>query len=288
MCIWNENGRYPGNKLDVTQKPEFLYHYTSVEVFDKIWKGKQLKFGPTANVNDLQELIKRIEFSPEQGIALYAFRNIVNRYKQISFTMDFDTYIKGCMSSMMWAHYGDMKKGVCIEFEYDKLNFSDDMLHGRVEYAETVHNMIALTDDITTIKKLREYIIQNKRVLFFTKDNSWAPENEFRVISDENDWLDVSNAVSSVYLTENDSINCRIAEKIVGGEIPVKFLDYHPSKLGLLPITKYTKSSREQNIRAAAKEGNIIPMLDDYFKKEFEKIKDDEETDLRRDEIRLE
>ena len=43
------------------------------------------------------------------------------RYKQISLTMDFDSYTQGCMSQMMWGQYGDKGKGVCIEFDYSKL-----------------------------------------------------------------------------------------------------------------------------------------------------------------------
>lgn len=64
------------------------------------------------------------------GPALNKVRN--KTYKQLSFTMDFDAKLKGCMSPMMWGYYGGKCSGICIEFDFDKLKFPKDAIKGPV------------------------------------------------------------------------------------------------------------------------------------------------------------
>lgn len=57
------------------------------------------------------------------------FRELRLKYKQISLTMDYDSYLWGCMSTQMWAYYADKSQGVCIGLDYDKLVFPSNSFH---------------------------------------------------------------------------------------------------------------------------------------------------------------
>lgn len=119
------NGEYPGHRLTFAEKSAHLYHYTSFVSFVKIWLSQRLLFSPLSKMNDVQEKSVRCASSNPNSIPiLKAYDEIRRKYKQISFTMDYDSYFKGCMSTIMWGHYADKCNGVCIEFDASKLSFS--------------------------------------------------------------------------------------------------------------------------------------------------------------------
>ena len=41
----------------------------------------------------------------------------------------------------------------------------------------------------------------NAKEIFLTKQKSWSSENEYRVVCPDQDKLDISGAISAVYLT---------------------------------------------------------------------------------------
>ena len=130
MPIYNCHGIFPGKPLKGKERYKKLYHYTSFDSFVKIWLNKNLRFSSSENVNDILEAKK--EYSAPaiaQMPLMIALQEAKASYKQISLTMDFDSYLWGCMSSMMWGYYADKRKGVCIELDYDKLGFSPNMIH---------------------------------------------------------------------------------------------------------------------------------------------------------------
>lgn len=103
------NGEYPGHRLTFAEKSAHLYHYTSFVSFVKIWLSQRLLFSPLSKMNDVQEKSVRCASSNPNSIPiLKAYDEIRRKYKQISFTMDYDSYFKGCMSTIMWGHYADM------------------------------------------------------------------------------------------------------------------------------------------------------------------------------------
>ena len=98
--VYNTNiGTFPGNKLKGVERYKRLYHYTSFDSFVKIWLSKSLRFSPVSNVNDIQEKVIEASISnPEQFELAKNFIAIRKSFKQVSFTMDYDSYFKGCMS----------------------------------------------------------------------------------------------------------------------------------------------------------------------------------------------
>lgn len=113
MPTWTCNGKFPGTALTADEKRKHLYHFTSFDTFVKIWLSKELLFADVRKVNDLIEQTVEWNFSNMQKLPLAgAIEDGRYAYKQISLTMDYDSYLKGCMSSMMWGYYADKTTGV--------------------------------------------------------------------------------------------------------------------------------------------------------------------------------
>lgn len=205
-----------------------LYHYTSFDTFVRIWLSQQLKFGSVLGVNDLEEGRCDVQnFRIEQFPLILAYEDLRRSYKQISLMMDDDSQA-GCMSPLMWGHYGDKSKGVCIEFNAEKLHIPDTCFAGKVMYQEHIEKKRDFDSSIQTIAQVREYIKQNKDDIFFTKLKCWEAENEYRIISNQDDFLNIKGAISTVYLTSCESMECIFAEELVSSAgVKVKFIHPH-------------------------------------------------------------
>lgn len=174
---------------------------------------------------------------------IFAYKDLRSKYKQISLSMDYDLNIKGCMSAMMWGHYGDKRRGVCIEFDYAKMPLNQkDMFHAPVKYKNVLHKDIYLSNGLKTITDIENYIITHRQEIFFTKQIDWKGENEYRIISKKLDYLDISNAITAVYLTSSESIECILVEKLVNRTIPVKQVFYINQSGMCIPIISKLKT----------------------------------------------
>ncbi len=210
-----------------------LYHYTSLESFSKIWMSHSLLFAESKGTNDVFESQKflsidhcKIPYNGEeteleaQGHFNKMFWAEVNKYKQISLIQDYKDGTMGYASPMMWGHYAQKGKGVCIELESEKINFPENgCAHKAVEYTKEVP-IINLTDgvDLHTEELIRDYIRNNIDTIFFKKHRHWEHENEYRVISDTEVALDIKDAIANVYLPYNEEdIEFQIVEKLVEG-----------------------------------------------------------------------
>lgn len=271
-------------KLQGKERYKNLYHFTSFDSFVKIWLTKTLLFGDTKNVNDLQEVKK--SFSSQnwfQMPLLYALEDILAEYRQVSFTMDYSKEMLGCMSTMMWGHYGDKNRGVCIQLDYDKLVLPQSCHHSPVKYVEYLPKNILLRPDIATVKKLRGYVKRNLKSIFFTKQNCWKSENEFRIISNDNKdkVLDISNAITAVYLTDYESVECKLVEKLVNEEVPVKCLRYKGDIKNIaIPVLSDTTVIRDQLNNARNDKNNALNTLSENAKRYYNEHKDDENFNL--------
>ena len=200
-----------------------IYHYTSFDSFVKIWLSQTLRFGEVSKVNDLLEHKYSLDFPNQMFLPLdEAFRDIRNSYKQISFTLDYEN-MAGYECAMMWGQYADKANGVCIEFDYDILSshFNNNMGDGFVEYHDRLPKMPTISN-VNNIKGIRHLINNYKKEIFYTKLVVWEYENEYRIISNKENFLEIKNAISSVYLTSCTSNECIWVEKLLNGtSIPV-------------------------------------------------------------------
>lgn len=226
--ITTTHGHYPGTRLIGRDRFKRLYHFTSFESFVKIWLSGKLLFGNVQRVNDLQEVNFPVSAkNPQQWAVMQKFIELRLKYKQISLTMDFDTYIWGCMSTQMWAYYADKGQGVCIQLDYNKLPFSPTSFYAPVKYRECT-NGIDLDPKISTIKDIKRFIKRQKSKIFFTKQFTWKGENEYRIVSDTDEFLDITDAISCIYVTNTESVNFEMLIKLINNKVPIrrlKFLD---------------------------------------------------------------
>lgn len=241
-------GKYPGHRLSIKEKKSHLYHYTTFDSFVKIWLSQRLLFSPLSKMNDLQEKSIRCASPKSNSIPfLLAYDKIRREYKQISFTMDYDSYLKGCMSPVMWGHYADKCNGVCIEFDTSKLSFPEKALHRPIKYKMALEHYPTLPSNIKDLEDIDRFIRKNAKRILFTKQAGWRSENEYRVVSKDDDYMDISGAITAVYLTSFKSDECLMTEKLVNGSVPVRFLNYMAALDNLsLPVLTDTMIIRKQ------------------------------------------
>lgn len=270
------NTQYPGIPLEGDDRFKKLYHFTSFDTFVRIWLSQKLKFGSMLSVNDIQESMKGISISnPSHLPVMFAFQDLVTQYKQISFSLDQDSSIKGYMNTMMWGYYADKSRGVCIEFDYDKLKIPDEVLKGVVNYCDIPPQRTDIPDTITTINELKDYIATEQNNLFFTKQTGWLGENEYRLVCNALDYLDVDGAIDCVYLTSYESDECRLVEQLVHDEIEVKYIHYLN---GMLTASE-TKKTRLQ-IEKIQKKTGVLKQMSDQAKKYYQEHRENENSPL--------
>lgn len=267
MKVYTANGIFPGTPLKGEESYAKLYHYTSLESFRKIWENQTLKFGIISEVNDINEYSKRISTPlscgeiKEIGQRIRLAAQILNSFKQISLSKDYDSYLKGCMSPMMWGHYGDKRKGVCIELDFNKIHFENEMYYSSINYSDLIKYSIDIPAEFNNKELIEKYITQELDNIFFNKTSDWSGENEFRIISNAYDFLDIDNAITNVYVTEYDSDTCFEVEKIVNNIIPIRFLHYIKSGEWRLPVLTDTKIIREQELKSRNNPKNILNLI---------------------------
>ncbi len=215
---------YPGKPLDIDTRKKRLYHYTSFNSFVRIWLTKTLKFGDIIDMNDIFES----NFSSQcHSIKDMEYMNLYHEekkhYRQISLTMDYDSFTQGCMSPMMWGQYADKANGVCIEFDYNKLmkHIKPTMLHDAVNYVPMLPEPPELPQEATM--DFDSFLKTNQKDLFFTKHNSWSNENEYRIVSKEG-FLKIDDAITAIYTTKCNSTECKCIEELLKDNNDVFFL----------------------------------------------------------------
>lgn len=269
-----DTGTYPGKKLTLEEKSVRLYHFTTFDSFVKIWLSEKLKFSPIDVMNDIQE--KRIDCassSLDSTVMLMAYGDMRKQYKQISLTMDYDSFFRGCMSTSMWGHYGDKSKGICIELDPSKITFEKGMLCGPIRYRRVLNHYMPIPTGIKKKADLEKYILKNKTRIFFTKQTSWKEENEYRIVSAKHDYLSIAEAITAVYLTSYKSTECLLTEKLVAGKVPVRCLTYVSALDNIsLPMLKDTQATREKEEADLKAPENLLPKIAEAARKKLESL----------------
>lgn len=195
-----------------------LYHYTSFESFVKIWLSKKILLGSIENVNDFMEYKHTVEVNNPCCLPLTeAFNDVRMSFRQLSFTLD-DDQMEGFKNPMMWGQYANKGRGVCMEFDFNKLylNYKDksEVFDGFVCYKDKLPKLPPI-NGIITRNDIRRYILRNKEPIMFTKFTVWDAENEYRIVSDNISEIEIDNTISAVYLTSCLSDECVFVEKLL-------------------------------------------------------------------------
>lgn len=259
---YTANGIFPGTRLTGKERYSKLYHYTSLDRFKLIWENKNLKFSEIAGVNDFNEYRKIVSIPltrPRENETLNDYlqntkdliqivHKEINTYKQISLTKDYDSYIKGCMSPMMWGHYGDKGKGVCIELDFDKLALKNKIYHGNIKYTNLIQHTINLPFYIQKRDDIKRFVAQNIKSIFLLKTSDWKGENEYRIISNVYDFLNIEKAISAIYVTDYKNNTCLEVENLVNNTVPIKYIHTIESQGFRLTVLSDIKNAQKEDM----------------------------------------
>ena len=219
-----------------------LYHYTTFSNFCSIWIQQKLMFSTWTNCNDVYEREKIYNFTQQsreyngkvypQGVLKQFFNDVckeVERYKQISFCLDYKD-CKGYASPMMWGHYARdyQRSGVCIELDSSKIKPAQKgttIYKGKVKYkkgliATHIGGVNAELEDAAQL-----FVKKNRKQLFLIKHPHWRPENEYRCVSKDCEFLDISEAITSVYVLWEDNVTLQAVRRIITDSKKVNFLE---------------------------------------------------------------
>ncbi len=244
-----------------------LYHYTKFSNFCSIWIQQRINFSEWTNCNDIyeREKIFNITFQsnkykgkecpPERFIQFVSdVIKEVERYRQVSFSLDYKD-MKGYASPMMWGHYARdyQRSGVCIELDSSKIKPYPE---NTKIYKRTIgyKNKLTATHIGRVNAELADaaqtFVIKNVRPLFFYKQKHWKPENEYRFISKDCEYLDISDAISSIYVLGKDDITLQSVKRIIMDTEMISFLKVGGLKnLQLSTVNLFEYESQQEELK---------------------------------------
>ena len=243
-----------------------LYHYTTFANFCSIWIQQMLRFSEWTNCNDVYERDKVYNLTQQSrehnGIkfSVEVFRQFkknvfeeVERYKQVSFCLDYKD-MKGYASPMMWGHYARdyQRSGVCIEI--DSLKIKSSSPNAKIYKGKVSYKINLTATEIGGVNQekadaAQTFVVKNKKQLFFQKHPHWKPENEYRYLSKNCDYLDISDAITMVYVLNGDEVTLESVKRIVMDTHKVSFLQVGGKSLGLNPMTIYDYDDLQETMR---------------------------------------
>lgn len=222
-----------------------LYHYTTIANFCSIWKSKVLRFSYSKNTNDYFEREKSYiysqgEFAKKEEVWGYmsyeTIRNFVSteleKYRQISFCMDYSKKIPGYASPMMWGQYarskdddGKWQDGVCIELNSDMLDRPSNLIfEHKISYPIKVKSPYLHRVDFTQEGAAERFVIRYGNMLFFTKHKHWEHEREYRFVSKHEYEIGITNAITGIYVLGVNNFTLDRIEEIVKDDSLINFL----------------------------------------------------------------
>lgn len=204
-----------------------ISHYTSADkAILEILPKKRLKFNELKNSNDPWEYKRNIYARFGENILnlmgnlkkMDELNTYIDNIKSICFTNDFPTENRCFCNRLMWAHYGDNHKGVCLVFDRDKLinllKKSDNGLYldqpDEIIYSSTKPKSIAISGN----EDIKDFVKNNSDEILFTKNEVWGYEKEFRLvyipnkekISNKDLFIDnISDALEAIFIGGNIS-----------------------------------------------------------------------------------
>ena len=120
------------------------------------------------------------------------FREEYRKYKFISFCSNRGG-VEGFKISSMWAHYGNNHKGVCIEIDTDLLAYEGKIQSDYVDYTND------LTGGFFDVSDFYKTFDNNIKTILFSKSEEWGYEQEYRFVTKDFAYLDISNAITAIY-----------------------------------------------------------------------------------------
>lgn len=142
-----------------------LYHMTSAESCLKILRGKKLKISLFDDLNDPFELLAISTGEKRSRVLLkHMKRELTKRHGLLCFSSTWQ-------EPLMWAHYGDKHRGVCLGFEVA------DRLPQKVNYISERLSHDFSSESVPFSSRAAQLVNQS----LYTKHIGWSYEKEWRV-----------------------------------------------------------------------------------------------------------
>jgi len=239
-----------------------LYHYCKLSTaIEYILSNRQLKLSPLINTNDPREnksFVFGVRYWEWEGFGFNNDINTLNEYVSTQIRSDCKVIcfsicgvLDGYQLSQMWAHYGDMHKGVCIEIDYEEFvkenvayintgNFKCIEYVNPKSYTDKIVTDRYKQIDFTSKNCTEEFInyirkrfrIEHKDYLYFTKSVEWEHEQEFRLLhfsnENSNEFCSIKKSLKGIYLGVdfNSKYLPSILTLLEGETVPVWQLNY--------------------------------------------------------------
>jgi hypothetical protein len=187
-----------------TKSHEKVYHFTKLNtVIEHILPKMQLRTNSMKSMNDPKEnqlwafggtnhLFDQWysdSYSDESHIE-HQFRlgdDIKKSAQLICFVKDRPSY--GYFNEMMWAHYAENHRGICLELAVDvfikeNMNYLSEKEYWfeSVNYIDKKKPKLHCEQGINKDEAIQNFIKTNYKTLFFTKSEYWKKENEKRLV----------------------------------------------------------------------------------------------------------
>lgn len=181
------------NYILMAQKFLFKHNYSDIIFnFYKLYK-KSLNYD--------ESIEKRVEKEFDE--------RVIPAFKEMSNDLLIGSFSKKMDSVLMWSHYADCHKGICLEIENNLLFRNVKYTKKKISFflEDIIRNNIILKRnvDINFIKKINSY--------YFIKSDEWNYENEVR-------YVDYKNIVGSQFL------KVKIRRILVGSKVDEKSEDF--------------------------------------------------------------
>lgn len=151
-------------------EPKVIYTFSSLEYFDDLMEGS-LWFAPTRTYNDIHEstiFARPDEIGDSESVfkAEALIKAWLNSQVVKCFTLD-------PLNPLMWAHYADNHKGICVGYKLE--NFKNSFDYIPIRYSSSPPLSVVSSNPTT------EQIYLLALDTLMTKSLDWAYEKEFRV-----------------------------------------------------------------------------------------------------------
>ena len=174
-------------------------HYTKMEtVLEHILPDNKLLINNFMDSNDPWEyrqncytIFEISKFCPDlldQYINARQMQDdFLNRVRFISLTKDTNS-VKSFDQPVMWAHYGQKHKGICLVFDLNELKkifitqFKKNTKFGSIKYKTIENKPISIENDISLEVVFDKYA----KYLLYEKMKDWKNEEEFRFVTFDN------------------------------------------------------------------------------------------------------
>lgn len=178
--------------------PDAIYHYTSVEKLFLILSNFQLKMSSLKDTNDPREkmeikaIVDKRAKHGYKGIQTFFKRDIY--HNTITCFSGDNENTKGFDLPTMWAYYGDNFRGVSLKICPITLIHENNnpLFLDKVYYEQPIANVV-MEGEMTTEELMQQ--------LFFSKRPDWSHENEWRLLSLNNQQMcNIKKSLKSIIL----------------------------------------------------------------------------------------